>query len=196
MFKKLALSMILTVSTFNAHPSMATEKQRLAEKIKMKAFLCVYFDCPAYFMQATGLNSLIEMYGNRRAAQSLKIARADALLFAERVTLTDPGPQNTDLYRRMIVKVHPGDTIAMKSHYSVEIPINIEGLQVLDLKNGEGATLRINGRPLVSKELSAAHGAAQNLIFDGVIRAPQNEYKTATNALLLNKLIIDPVQNR
>lgn len=201
MFKKLALSTVIAISSLHAGSAKAADEQNLHDKLKMKAFLCVYWECPAMFMQATGLNALLEHLGQEKDKQTIdtvSTATGDARFFADRVKMTEPGEIATDLYRRVVVKLEPGDVITSIDrindssgyHYG-EVPMNVEGLQVLDLKNGEGAGVKINGRPLISKDLKAAHAATQNLIFDGVIKAPQNEFNTATNAVLLNEKMLD-----
>lgn len=186
MFKKLALFILIAATAFSFKPSVASERKQLNEKVKMKAFLCYYFECPAYFMEATGLNAIIEMYGSRRAMQVLSYTQSDARFFENHVIMTEPGKDNGDIYKRMMLKIRPTDYITLS-----EVRLNTKGRNTLDFKNGEGASIKINNRPLISKELAAAHSAAQSLIYEGVLKAPQNEYNTTTDAAALNKIFVD-----
>jgi hypothetical protein len=206
MFKKLVLSALVVIATLQAVSAKAAEDKSVLEKVQMKAFLCLVWECPIIFMKETGLMNLIEMYGQRKAVQSLTIARGDARFFADRVILVEPREHSTDLYKRMVIKLEAGDVVSAigmindgngTSHYG-DVRMNIEGLKVLDTADmqAQASGIKINGRPLVSKELAAAHAATQNLIYDGVIKAPGNEMSKANNALLLNKMMLDFVKDR
>jgi len=204
MFKKLVLSALVVIATLQAMSANAAEDKNVLEKVQMKAFLCLVWECPIIFMKETGLTNLIEMYGQRKAVQSLTIARGDARFFADRVILTEPRENSLDLYKRLVIKLEPGDVVSSTGriddgpgiyHYG-DVRMNVEGLKVLDTAETDVQGIKINGRPLVSKELAAAHAATQNLIYDGVIKAPGNEMSKANNALMLNKMMLDFVSDR
>ncbi|WP_413288844.1 hypothetical protein [Bdellovibrio sp. HCB337] len=197
MFKKLALFTLIAMTSFSFRPSVAAEKpEQIAAKIRMKAFLCYYFDCPESFMEGTGLKSVVDMYGSQRALMIVHRSQNDARFFADRTLMTEPGKEATDLYKRILIKLQPSDRITMQNSQQGEVLLNTKNLQVLDFKNGEGPGVKINGRPLISRDLEAAHSATQNLIFDGVIKAPMNEYKLATDALLINRILVDFPKDR
>lgn len=189
MLKKWTLAALLALTALYVLPTHAS-KQSWTDLFKMKASICLYWDCPGLYMRATGLSAVVDSVGRRPTLQSVTLVRADAKFFAERVVFTDPGKEPTQLYDTVVVRIHPGDQVTVIEKAN-EVSMDMMNRHTLDLFDGQARTLKINGRPLISKDLATAHQAIQNLVFDGVIAPPGNEYRSATNARLLNKAFLE-----
>lgn len=188
MFKKILGAGLIVVVGFSMGSASAAV-QKLSEKTKMKAYMCAYWACPATFMDASGLNAVLEIIDVKKGAKILDKVREDAQFFADRVLRTEAGADPvTNLYRKVIVKLEAGDRVTSEVK---DLPKIIKSQATVTLNTQEAINFKINGRPLISKELNTAHTAAQNLIFDGVVKSPSNELKSATNALLINQMVIE-----
>lgn len=190
MFKKWRLTtflasfaMLLVVPTY-------ASKASWTDAFKMKASLCIYWECPSVFMKATGLNKVTEQEGRIASLQSVTRARVDAKFFASKVIFTEPGDEPDQLYRMIQIRVSPEDKLTTSVGYE-ETPVETGGHRVVNIDNYQAHTLKINGRPLISKELSVTHHAIQSLMIEGIIAPPNNQYGSATNARLLNKYLLE-----
>lgn len=189
MLKKWLLTTFLAFSALVVVPTYAGKKS-WTETFKMKASLCVYWECPALFMKATGLAQAVEQEGRIPSLQSVTIARVDAKFFASKVIFTEPGEEPDQLYKMVQIRVSPGDRLTTYVGYA-ETPLETGGHRFINIDNYQAHSLKINGRPLISKELSVAHHATQSLMIEGVIPPPNNQYGAATNARLLNKYLLE-----
>jgi len=177
-----AFAALMAVSTTYAG------KKSWTETFKMKASLCRSWQCPPVYMKETGMNRALKD-DPQTALQSVALARLDAQFFAEKIVFTEPGDEPDQLYKMVQVRVRPGDKLTVNSGYN-ETSVNTEGRRLFNIEDYQAHTLKINGRPLISKELWMAHQATQGLIIDGVIQPPNNQLGAATNARLLNKLLL------
>lgn len=191
MFKKWLLTTFLaSFAMLSALPTFAG-KMSWTDTFKMKASLCVYWECPGLYMKATGLHKAIEAEGRIASLQSVTIARQDAKFFASKVIFTEPGSEPDQLYKMVQIRVGPEDKLSMVNGYG-ETPLpSVSARRFMNVDNYQAHTLRINGRALISKELSVAHHAMQNLMIDGVVTPPNNQYGAVTNARLLNKYLLE-----
>jgi hypothetical protein len=190
MFKKWVLAAFLACfALLKVSPTYAG-KASWTEIFKMKAALCLYWECPAIFMRATGLSKVPEQDGRVAALQSVTRARLDAKFFASKVIFTEPGDEPDQLYKMIQIRVNPEDRLTTFIGYN-ETPIEISGRRIINIDNYQAHTLKINGRALISKELSVTHHALQGLMIEGVIAPPNNQYGSATNARLLNKYLLE-----
>lgn len=191
MFRKWLLTTFLaSFALLLAMPTFASKKS-WTDTFKMKASLCVYWECPALFMKATGLTKPVEQEGRIASLQSVTLARLDAKFFASKVVFTEPGEEPDQLYKMVQIRVSPEDKLSIMEGYS-ETPLpSPTARRLMNIDNYQAHTLKINGRPLISKDLSVAHHAMQSLMIDGVLTPPNNQYGAVTNARLLNKYLLE-----
>lgn len=188
MFKKSVNAVFIMMIGFSLGTASAAV-QKFSDKTRMKAYLCANWACPGTFMDASGLSAVLGMIDIKKGAKLLEKTREDAQFFAERVIRAEAGNDpSAELYKKVTVKLQPGDRITAEVK---NIPKIMKNHSTVVLNNQEATNFKINGRPLISKDLNTAHLATQNLIFDGVIQPPANELKSATNALLINQMVID-----
>ncbi len=190
MFKKWLLTTFLAIFAMLLVLPTYASKAGWTDIFKMKASLCVYWECPPVFVRTMGLHKVTEQEGRIASLQSVTRARVDAKFFASKVIFTEPGDEPDQLYRMIQIRVNPEDKVTTSTGYK-ETPVETAGHRIVNIDNYQAHTLKINGRALISKELSVTHHAIQNLIIEGIIAPPNNQFGSATNARLLNKYLLE-----
>jgi len=190
MLKKWLLTTFLASFTLLLALPTYAGKQSWTDKYKMKASLCIYWECPGLYMKATGLSKTSKNESRIALLQSVTLARIDAKFFASKVVFTEPGDETQQLYKTVQIRVAPQDKISINDG-TKETILSLGTQRLINIDNYQAHSLKINGRPLISKELAAAHQAMQSLMIDGALTPPNNHYDSVKNARLLNKYLIE-----
>lgn len=191
MFKKWLLTTFLASLALLASLPTLASKSSWTDTFKMKASLCVYWECPGLYMRATGLSKALAQEGRVASLQSITVARLDAKFFASKVIFTEPGAEPNQLYKMVQIRVGPEDRLSIVDGNGEKPLPRAETRRFINFDNFQAHGLKINGRALISKELATAHHAMQGLMIDGVLSPPNNQYGAVTNARLLNKYLLE-----
>src|SRR5437868_6446382 len=113
MFKKLILAAVLMISPLHTTSAFAGSDDSTKDSVMMKAFACLYWECPALFIKYSGWGLIIESYGQAKAIFVVDKARTDARFFAERVLLTENGEITSEMYKRVVIKLQPDDQVTV-----------------------------------------------------------------------------------
>ncbi len=217
MLKKSVLSIVLGVSLIQTSAQARVGSNFEEPKTKLETdyslllnpLACfAYGGCAAVIMQVTGVNNVMEFVGHKKAQKQLAKSISDAEFFRDHVVSTEPGDISNALYKNVVIRLSKGEqltTLALVSNGSTstyqDVPLEVNS-QEITVDNYNAGALKINGRLLISDDLLKAHMATQNLIFDDVIKVPEeskvngNSYRAATNALLLNQLMLREVHTK
>ncbi len=216
MFKKAVMTLVIgtTLLQATAHANGAsnfesTQQQRLETdySLLLNPLACFHFGgCAAVLMNITGVSSMMEYVGHKKAQAKLVTAVSDAEFFKARVISVERGDVASSLYKRVVIKADDGDVMTIQqlvsdgstsTYQDVAIEV-IAGEMTFD--NYSAGTLKINGRQLISKALSEAHLATQGLIYDDVImvdesiKANGSVAAAATSAVVLNDLMLNQIR--
>lgn len=194
MLKKWLLNLVFSYIAFWSPSSLAGNTKDLELSV-MKASLCLHWDCPSIYMQATGLSHTVKQLDQKLLLQTMNSAQADARFFAEKVISSEAGEHPGQLYKSLQILVGQNSRLTTRVG-SREEPVETQGQHILNMDHHQALHLKIDGRPLISKELALAHQATQSLILEGIIPPPKNQWDSATDARLLNHTLITAISKQ
>lgn len=187
-------ALLILIAGFMVH---ATAQAEISKEI----FTCAYYGgCVHAVLRVTGIDRILENIEANKNTQKILAATGDALFFKQHVISAKGGELAMDIYKNVVIKVGPEDKISelqMVDHgsYSAyeDVAIAVDASQPIVLENNRALRIKINGRPLISKDLQIAHQATQNLIFSdklSIKNGNKTAYQSATDAVVLNELDI------
>ena len=193
MFKKAVLSVLIVASASQAFALEYTEHtDGFGTRLQKEIFEWVYYG-KSLIMVAP----IVEFVGTQKAKATVNAGINDAQFFQNHVASAQRGELADLIYKNVVIHVRP-DEIVTRSE-QIDASSSARHDVVVDSSSGTVVTgeydavfYKINGRTLISDELSDAHMAAKNLIFNNVIELPASisSAKAASDAVILNNLMI------